>query len=88
MRMQSSIGPRSPALCLKLPLVPYIVCANSEGSGETVQMPRLTCVIAVRLRDKYPFHVGWLIYTLFNKQTDVKKQKYFLFIFHVLKSNC
>ena len=30
------------ALCLKLPLVPYIVYANNEGSSKTVQMCRLT----------------------------------------------
>ena len=29
---------RDRTLCLKLPLVPYVVCANSEGSGETARM--------------------------------------------------
>ena len=31
---QPSSGARSPVLCLKLPLIPYIVWVNSEGSGE------------------------------------------------------
>ena len=39
---QLSSGARSLALCIRrLTLVPYIVCPNSEGSGEIVGMCRL-----------------------------------------------
>ena len=42
MRMSShSKRVRDVALCLKLPLTPFIVGANSDGAGETAQMRRL-----------------------------------------------
>ena len=41
--------------CLKLPLTPFSVGANSEGSGETARM-RVVC-----LCDKYPFLMCRLI---------------------------
>ena len=50
-------------LCLKLPLVPYIVCANSERPGETSWMRKLALDFAVRLYDKYLYHMGRLIFT-------------------------
>ena len=34
-------------------LLPYFLCANSEGSGETVQMRRLAWAFAGPLCDKY-----------------------------------
>ena len=42
---------RDVSLCPKPPLVPYIVCANSETSW----MRGLTLAFAVRLCDKYPY---------------------------------
>ena len=54
------VGARSPALCLQLPLAPYLVWANSKGFRETAQMHRLAWAFAVRPCDKYPFHMGWL----------------------------
>ena len=36
--VQHQIGPDVWHFYLKLPIVPYIVCANSEGSGETAQI--------------------------------------------------
>ena len=38
-------------------LFPYFMCANSEGSGETARMCRLTWAFAGRLCDKY--HISW-----------------------------
>ena len=55
-----SSGVRSPALCLKLLPVPYIMLANSEGSGETARMRRLAWVFTVCIYDKYRFHMSWL----------------------------
>ena len=37
------------------------MCANSEGSGETVPMRRLAWAIAGRLCDKYHNQMSWLI---------------------------
>ena len=41
--------------------MPYIACANSEGSGETMRMRSLAWAVDVCLCDKTPFHMGWLI---------------------------
>ena len=53
-------------------LLPYFVCANSEGSGETARMRRLACAFAGRLCDKYHNLMSWLIcrfvYILFEQQ--------------------
>ena len=38
MRAQPLNRAKDEALCLKLPLVSFIVCANGDGSGETAQM--------------------------------------------------
>ena len=43
-------------------LLPYFMCANSEGSGETARMRRIAWVIAGCLRDKYYDLMSWLIY--------------------------
>ena len=56
---------RDVALCLKLLLVPFIVWANSESSSETAHMHRLTWAFTVRLCDKYPYLMNWLI-RIFN----------------------
>ena len=58
---RTSKGAGPPVLCLKPPLVPYIVRENSEVAGETVQMRKLAGAFAVHLCDKYPFHMGRLI---------------------------
>ena len=36
-----------------LRLLPFFMCAKSEGSGETVRMRRLACAFVGRLCDKY-----------------------------------
>ena len=46
----------SQTLCL----LPYYMCANSEGSGETAQMRRLVWAFAGRLCDKYQNLMSWL----------------------------
>ena len=43
-----------------LRLLPYFMCANSEGSGETAQMCRLVWAFAGRLCDKYHNLISWL----------------------------
>ena len=48
-----------------LHLLPYVMCANSEGSGETARMRSLAWALAVRLCDKYHNLMSWLIY-LYN----------------------
>ena len=45
-----------------LRLLPYSMCANSEGSGETVRMHRLTWAFTGRLCEKYHNLMCWLIY--------------------------
>ena len=58
--------PSSRAICLifgrTLRLLPYFVCANSEGSGKTAWMHRLACAFAGRLCDKYHNLMSWLIW--------------------------
>ena len=44
-----------------LRLLPYFMCANSEGSGDTAQMRRLAWVFAGCLCDKYHNLMSWLI---------------------------
>ena len=46
------------AHCLKLSLVPYIVCSNSDESGETGPQTKT----AVCLCSKCPFHMSQLVY--------------------------
>ena len=43
-----------------LRLLPYFMCANSEGSGETARMRRLAWAFAGRLCDKYHNLMSWL----------------------------
>ena len=49
---QLSSGARSAALCLELPLVSYVVWANSNRPGKTAQLLRFAWAFAVRLCDK------------------------------------
>ena len=46
-------GARDLAFCLKIPLDSLLVCASSEGSGETARMRRLAWTFAARIGDKY-----------------------------------
>ena len=41
-------------------LLPYFMCTNSEGSGETSRMRRLAWAFAGRLCDKYHNLMNWL----------------------------
>ena len=43
-----------------LRLLPYFMCANSKGSGETARMCRLAWALAGRLCDKYHNLMNWL----------------------------
>ena len=62
--------PSSGARCLifgrTLHLLPYFMCANSAGSGETVRMRRLAWALAGRLCDKYHNRMSWLNYAYFS----------------------
>ena len=48
-----------------LRLLPYFMCSNSEGSGETVRMRRLAGAFAGRLCDKDQLLMSWLKYDKF-----------------------
>ena len=43
-----------------LRLLPYFMCANSKGSGETARLPSLSWAFAGRLCDKYHNLMSWL----------------------------
>ena len=43
-----------------LRLLPFFLCVNSEGSGETARMRRLAWTFAGRLCDKYHNLMSWL----------------------------
>ena len=70
-------------------LLPYFMCANSEGSGETARMRRLAWAFAGRLYDKYHNLMSWLNWCSdrrqFNKQLSLSKSHsrimHFFFIF-------
>ena len=55
-------GARSLIYGWTLRLLPYFMCANSEGSGETVWIRRLARAFAGRLCDKYHNLMSWLLY--------------------------
>ena len=65
--VQPLIRVRDVALSLKLPLTPFVMWANSEGSGESAQMRRLAWAFAVGLCDKYPFLMCWLILPFYRR---------------------
>ena len=52
-----------------LRLLPYFIWANSEGSGKTVRMHRLTWAFTGCLCDKYHNLMSWLIFSL---KQDIK----------------
>ena len=58
-------GARDLASCLKVPLDSLLVWASSEGSGETVPMPRLAWTFAARIGDKYQIRLTWSISIIF-----------------------
>ena len=57
---QSLSVARNVNLFQKLPLVPLFMWANSDGSGETERMRRLTWAFTGHLCEKYHFHMSWL----------------------------
>ena len=59
--VQPSSGARCLIFGLTLHLLPYLMCVNSEGSGESVWMRRLAWAFAGRLCDKYRNLMSWLI---------------------------
>ena len=59
--VQLSVRARCPIFGPTLPLLPYFMCANREGSGETVRMRRLAWAFAGRLCDKYHNLISWHI---------------------------
>ena len=61
MHAQPSSGARCLIFSQTLRLLPYVMCVNSEGSGETARMPRLAWAFAGRLCDKYHHLMSWLI---------------------------
>ena len=64
--LQTRMGSHPVARCLifgwTLRILPYFMCANSKGSGETAWMPRLAWAFAGRLCDKYHNLMNWLIW--------------------------
>ena len=61
-RMRSHpVGVRCLIFGRTLRLLPYFMCANSEGSGETARMRRLAWAFVGRLCDKYHNLMSWLI---------------------------
>ena len=60
MHVQPSNGAKCLIFGRTLRQLPYFMCANNEGSGETVWMRRLAWAFAGRLCDKYHNLMGWL----------------------------
>ena len=60
-RLCGCAGSPQPSLVAYV-ILPYFMCANSEGSGETARMRRLAWVFAGRLHvcDKYHDLMSWL----------------------------
>ena len=61
-RARPSTGAKCLIFCRTLRLLPYFMCANSEGSGETARMRRLVWAFAGHLCDKYHNLMSWLNY--------------------------
>ena len=60
MHVQQSTEATRLMFCQTLRLLPYFMCANSEGSGATAWMRSLAWAFAVRLCDKYHNLISWL----------------------------
>ena len=58
--LQTRMGSHPVGLDVWFLVGPYLMCANSKGSGETAQMGRLAWAFAVRLCDKYHTLMSWL----------------------------
>ena len=85
--------PSNRARCLifgrTLRLFQYLMCANSEGSGETARMRRLVWAFAGRLCDKYRNLTSWLksFYPLFWEYLHFKSLPSFLSMNNLVR-NC
>ena len=66
-----------------LRLLPYFMCANSEGSGETARMRRIAWAFAGRLCDKYHNLMSWLNYNAMTQNKCIVKgsHKYDVYLF-------
>ena len=62
MHVQQSTGATRLIFGQTLRLLPYFMCANSEGSGESGQMRSLAWAFAGCLCDKYHKLMCWLIW--------------------------
>ena len=69
MHAQPSSGVKCLIFGRPLRLLPYFMCANSEGSGETARMPGLTWAFVGHLCDKYHNLMSWLICFLYHDKT-------------------
>ena len=82
---QISSGARCLIFSNTLHLLPYLVCANSKGSGKTARMRRLAWAFAGRLCDKYHNRMSWLICSptdyLVPKRTFNVEDACFFFVF-------
>ena len=58
-----AIRARCLIFCQTLRLLPYFMCANSEGSCETARMRRVAWAFAGRICDTYHNLMSWLILT-------------------------
>ena len=67
MHAQQSTGTTRLIFGQTLCLIPYFMCANSEGSGETARMHSLAWALAVHLYNKYHNLISWLKYNVINK---------------------
>ena len=67
-------------------LLPYFMCANSEGSDETAQMRRLAWALAGRLCDKYHNLMSWLKSDYSARSSKISSRFYqglfFFIIYH------
>ena len=69
---QLSSGARCLIFGQTLRLLPYWMYVNSEGSGETLQMRRLTWAFAGHLRDKHHNLMSWLNWLNWLKNCPVE----------------
>ena len=59
-----------------LRLLPYFMCANSEGSGETARMRRRACAFPGRHCDKFNNLMSWIVYSWMSTQIEKYKTEY------------
>ena len=70
---------------MNLPLDPYVARGRREGACTTARMRKLAWVFDVRLCEKYPFHMGWLIQPLWELSGEPPLQ-HFLWTMYNFKS--